>query len=454
MRFLKLVRKILFGSTFRGFVISYFIAMFVGAFFLQLPISVQSGQTLSFIDAVYVSASALSTTGLTPIVIKDVLTPVGQVILLIIIQFGGIGLIMGVALFWFIIGHKITFRERDMIMVDQNQFSKSGVVRFVRNVLIMIFFIQLIGFILMSTYFILSNMFQPQEALFQALFNTISLFTNAGFDISPIGSSFTMYRNSYPLLSLSMALMFLGGMGFWPLAEVKMWFDAKRKKEKYKFTIFTKLLVTLHLSVWIVSAITLYFLEQNHYLANSDFMDSSFIALFMSLTTRNAGFSTMNVGDFKESTTLFFMFLMFLGASPNSAGGGIRTVTLFVTLLAIVAFARGKTAVVYHGRTIKQETVVKSMVMVIMAFLWVSTIILIIMVVEDFSYKEIAFEVFSAFGTTGLSLGITSELSNISRALIIATMFVGRVSLISLLLMFRRKDSNNVKYPEMDMIVG
>ncbi len=455
MSFLKSLRQVLFGSMIRGFVLSYLIAMIIGAVFLRLPWSVQSGETLSFIDALFISASALSTTGLTPVVIRDILTPFGQVVLLIIIQFGGIGLIMGVALFWMIIGRKISFKERDMIMVDQNQITRSGVVRFVRNVLIMILSIQSIGFILMSIYFIATQTFAPGEAMFQALFNTVSLFTNAGFDISPIGSSFSMYREAYPLLVLSMVLMFFGAMGFWPLSEIKMWIEAKLKKEKYRFSMFTKLLVSLHAGVWLVSALIFFLMERGAYLANSDGFDSIFVVLFMSLTTRNAGFSTINVADLNEATTLFFMFLMFLGSSPNSAGGGIRTVTLFVTILGIISFARGRKAVVYREKTIKQETVLKSMVMVIMAFLWVGLMIQMMMLFETHSFKAIAFEVLSAFGTTGLSLGITSELSNASRAILVATMFVGRVSLISLLLMFKRKGLDSaVKYPEMDMIVG
>ncbi len=455
MKLLKGVKKVLFGSPFRGFVMSYLIAMVVGAFFLRLPMSVQHGETLSFIDALFVSASALSTTGLTPIVIENVLSQTGQIILLIIIQFGGIGLIMGVALFWFLVGHKISFRERNMIMIDQNQFMRSGVVRFVRNVLIMIFTIQIIGFVLMSAYFIITHTFAPREALFQALFHTVSLFTNAGFDITPGSSSFTMFRHAYPFLGLSMVLMFLGAMGFWPLAEIKMWFDARRRKEKHTFSVFTKLLVALHAGVWLFSALAVYLMERHAYLATSGTVDSVFVSLFMALTTRNAGFSTMNVADFGEATTSFFMFLMFLGSSPNSAGGGIRTVTFFVTLLAIVSFARGKRDVVFRERTIKHETVIKSMVMVIMAGIWVSVITQGILLIDDFSFREVAFEVMSAFGTTGLSLGITSELSNVSRALLVATMFVGRVSLVSLLLMFKGKGiGNTIHYPEMDIIVG
>ena len=455
MKFIKFLKNIFFGSMIRGFVFSYLFAMIIGAIFLSLPPSIQAGQSVSFLDALFVSASALSTTGLTPIVVKDVFTSFGQVVLLIIIQFGGIGLIMGLALFWLIIGRKITFKERNMIMIDQNQITRSGVVRFIRNVLIMIVTIQSIGFILMSGYFVLSDTFPLSEALFQSFFNTISLFTNAGFDISPMGSSFSMFRSDYPLLIIGMALMFLGGVGFWPLAELKLWFDAKRKKESFRFSQFTKLLVSLHLVIWILSAVVFFLLERESYLAQTGGADSVFVVLFMSLTTRNAGFSTMNVADLNEATTLFFMFLMFLGSSPNSAGGGIRTVTLFVTILGIISFARGKNAVVWRERTIKQETVMKALVMVIMAFLFVGLIIQGMLIVESHSFKEVSFEVLSAFGTTGLSLGITSDLTNISRALLVATMFVGRVSLISLLLMFKTKGStSNIRYPEMDIIVG
>ena len=207
------IMKFFFGTYVRGFVVSYLLFLFFGAFMLMLPVSIQDGQSLSLVDAVFVSVSGMSTTGLTTIVVKDTFTAFGQTVLAFILQFGGIGLIMFVAIFWLLIGKKINFRERTMIMQDQNQLGRNGIVRFIKNVLLMIITIELIGFLTMGTYLFLSGYFDFKQAYFQAFFLTISMFTNAGFDISPTSSLF-MYKNDYFMQTLAMVLMFLGAVGF------------------------------------------------------------------------------------------------------------------------------------------------------------------------------------------------------------------------------------------------
>jgi len=457
LKIFKIVRRLFFGSSARGFVTSYLLFMVIGATFLKLPISLQSGAELSWIDALFVSSSGLSTTGLSTIVVKDTLTVFGQTVLVFIIQFGGIGLIMGVALFWLITRQKIGFKERNMIMQDQNQLTRQGIVRFVRNTLIVIFIVESIAFVVMFLYLYLSGTFPLNEALFQAFFTTISLFVNAGFDIAPGGDSFFMYANDYFMQSLAMFLMFVGAVGFWPLAEVKEWFSSGRNKgEKFKLSMFAKTLVILHLSIWLVSALIVYLLEFNHGFQDAGFIESVYYSLFMSLTTRNAGFSTMAVTDFSHTTQLLFTGLMFIGSSPNSAGGGIRTTTFMVLLLGIISFARGRDDVVFKERTIKQEIVSKSMIVFIMAIMLVGFNLVILSYIEPFTITELAFELTSAFGTTGLSLGITSHLTTAGKAILIMTMFIGRVGILALLLMFKpaKKTTGNVHYPEMDIIVG
>jgi len=382
---IRFLRLFFFGSSARGFVSAYLLFMVMGASLLMLPLSIQEGQTLSWIDAMFVSASGLSTTGLSTIVVKDVFTRFGQTVLILIIQFGGIGLIMMVAIFWLAVGKRIGFRERNMIMVDQNQLSRSGAVRFVRNVLIMIFAIEAIAFLIMSGYLILSNTFAPREALYQAFFTTISLFTNAGFDIAPGGDSFQMYANDYFMQSLGMFLMFAGAMGFWPLYELRQWFIAKRRKEHFKFSMFTKILVMMHLIIWFVSVIIVFGLERNHFLADKGFVEAVYYTLFMSLTTRNAGFSTMSINDFTEATRLFFITLMFIGSSPNSAGGGIRTTTLLLIVLGIRAFATGRSAVAIGFRKIKEETVYKSFIVISMAIGLLTMNVILMTVFEPFA---------------------------------------------------------------------
>jgi Trk-type K+ transport system membrane component len=461
---MKKIKKFLFGTYTRGFVVSYFLFLMVGATMLKLPISIQDGASLSWIDAIFVSVSGMSTTGLSTIVVKDVFTHFGQTVLVFILQFGGIGLIMFLSSFWLITRRKIGFRERNMIMTDQNQIGRAGIVGFIRNVLIMIFSIEIVGFIIMVIILTVnhSDVFAFKEILFQSFFLTISMFTNAGFDISPNADSLFMYKNDYAFQTLAMSLMVLGGIGFWPLAEFKLWIEAKIKKEKYTFSIFSKLLVFMHLGLWLISAVIVFLVELNNpaFLANQDmgFFQGLYHVLFMSLTTRNAGFATMSMNDMTSATQVLFAVLMFIGSSPNSAGGGIRTTTFLVVLLGFISFARGKDQVVLSRKSIKQETIYKSLLVFIGAgaLIIVSLFIMTISEVSSgFTVKQIFFEIASAFGTTGLSLGITASLSTVGKLVLIVVMFVGRVGVLALLTMFKGdKKASNVLYPEMDMIVG
>jgi len=453
---LSLIRKIFYGTYIRGFVSSYLIFMVIGATLLRLPISLQPGVELVWVDALFTAASALSTTGLSTIVVRDTLTIFGQVVLLLIIQFGGIGLIMMVSLFWLVARKKIGFKQRNMMMTDQNQLSRQGIVRFVKSVLIMIFLVEAVAFVIITSYLYLAGYFPIGEALFQALFLTISLFTNAGFDIAPGGDSLQMFRTDYFMQTTAMMLMFLGAVGFWPLSELKEFIVAKWNKETFKFSVFVKTLVILHLSIWLVSALILFGLERTAFLADKGFLEGLYYTLFMSLTTRNAGFSTMEVTQFSGSTHILFVMLMFIGASPNSAGGGIRTTTLLLVIFGIKAYALGDQRVIYKARAIKEETVYKSFVAALVGVAVIMTFFFALSVIEPHHPVELAFEVSSAFGTTGLSLGITPYLNTGGKTVLVAMMFIGRIGVLALLLMFKpdKKGPNEVEYPEMDMIVG
>ncbi len=459
------IKKIFFGTYVRGFVVSYLLFLLIGATLLKLPISIKDGQSLAWIDAIFVSVSGMSTTGLSTITVKDVFTPFGQTVLAFILQFGGIGLIMLISIFWLLLRRKIGFRERNMIMTDQNQIGKAGIVRFIRNVIIMIFSIELVGFIFMSIILIVnhSDVFTTKEALFQAFFLTISMFTNAGFDISPDqvnAPSLFMYKTDYAMQTLAMVLMVLGAIGFWPLAEFKQWIEAKFRGEKYEFSMFTKILVFMHIGIWLFSAMLVFIIEQNGFLLNDNIslLQGIYHSLFMSLTTRNAGFATMSMNDMTSATQILFGILMFIGSSPNSAGGGIRTTTFLITLLGFTSYARGKDLVIIGKRSLKSETVYKSFLVFIGASSLIILSLFIMTITESaqsFGTMEIFFELASAFGTTGLSLGITSDLSFAGKIVLIIVMFIGRVGILALLLMFRGKGKPaNISYPEIDMIVG
>ena len=236
---------------------------------------------------------------------------------------------------------------------------------------------------------------------------------------------------------------------------MKEYIEAKRKKEKYEFSLFTKILVTMHIGLWLGSAILVFGIEFNGYFADKGLFESIYYSLFMALTTRNAGFSTMSMNDMSPIIQVLFAILMFIGSSPNSAGGGIRTTTFLLTILGMLSFARGKDQVVISKKSIKQDTINRSMMVVIGAGGLIVFALLIMSASESFTIKEIFFEIASAFGTTGLSLGITSSLSAIGKITLIIVMFVGRVGILALLLMFKgNRAGSNVQYPEIDIIVG
>ena len=468
--FLSKLNAFFFGSMIRGFISSYFLVTLIGGTLLFLPFSVQEGATFEYIDALFVAASAISTTGLSPVVVGQTLTGIGMGILLVIIQFGGIGLIMALATYWLLANKDIGFNRRNMIMIDQNQTSRAGIVGFIKRVLIIIGVTEFIAFLIFFSILYFSGTFPLGQALGQSLFTVISLFTNAGFDIAPGADSMFMYRSSYGILSLSMTLMFLGAVGFWPLYDMSQYVIEKFKKrpretgeDKFRFKIFTKWFVFLHLGVWLIGALLIALVEwiQGGFFASSAAPDSViqgiFDLLFVSLTTRNAGFSTVPVTSFSEPSQMLMTFLMFLGSSPNSAGGGIRTITLMMVFLKLFNVARGRSKVVLKNRkvTINNESVNNSLIVVTAAGLLLGLVILMMAIAEPLPLRALAFEAISAFGTTGLSLGITGELGLFSKGLLIATMFIGRVGLIALITIVKpTTNPSTVEYPEVDVIVG
>ncbi|QVK20587.1 TrkH family potassium uptake protein [Mycoplasmatota bacterium] len=449
----KKIKNIFLGTYVRGFVTLYALFTFVGAVLLMLPISLKEGQELSFIDALFVSVSGMSTTGLSTVVVADVLTRFGQLILAFIIQFGGIGLIMLLAVFWMFTGKNISYKERQFIVTDQNQVKSSKVVKLVRDVLIILFTIEFVMIIVMGFYLYFRGYFEIGESFFQAFFLTISMTANAGFDIT--GDSLFRYNADYVFQLMAMFLMFTGAVGFWPLVELKDWFIAKRKKEKFQFSLFSKILVYMHVGLWILGAVIVFLIERGNFFIDLSVIEQTFYSLFMSLTTRNAGFATMDIVNFKDATLLLFIVFMFIGSSPNSAGGGIRTTTFLVVLASIFSFSKSRDQVLLHKKAVKPETVMKSIIVIVVATFVVVTSTFMILAFDNITFKESLFEVASAFGTTGLSLGVTAGLNSFSKFVLIITMFIGRIGIVALLLFMQgHKKAQKIKYPEINLIVG
>ena len=445
----------LLHSTPTRLIAGYYFLFTVGfAILLWLPFSLQEGASLSFLDALFVSTSGLSNTGLSPISTVETFSLPGILILALNLQIGGLGLMMISTAIWLLAGHKISTRERALIMTDQNQINLSGVVKLVKSVLISFLVIELIFMLILGHYYYFAGYYPVYWiAMLQGFFTTVSAITNSGFDIT--GASLIPFQHDYFVQTLHMMLMFFGAMGFPVILDIQKYVHCKRTNQRFKFSIYTKLTMVTTLILWIVGIIGFYLFEYNHFLTDRGLIEGFYFATFNSLSTRNAGFATVDMNAFSPATLTMFCGLMFIGSSPNSSGGGIRTTTFAIMVLAILSFARGRQYVNIYGREIETQTVYKSFMIYIVATLIVCLSTLLICMSDSFSLMEIFFEVCSAFGTTGLSMGITGALTSFAKIVLIATMFIGRIGIITFLLIFRANaHPAKVRHPKADIIIG
>ncbi|WP_102261978.1 TrkH family potassium uptake protein [Mesobacillus jeotgali] len=430
----------------------YLIAVIVSMSLLSLPIAIQPGAKWSFMDALFTAASAVSVTGLSVITVRDTFTVPGIFILMFVLQFGGIGVMALGTFFWLIIRKKIGLKERRLIMMDQNQTSMSGLVKMLKEILVIIVIIELIGALLLGIYF-LKYFPTWQEAFLHGLFASVSATTNGGFDIT--GASLIPYAQDYFVVTINMLLITLGAIGFPVLVELKSFLFRSKKNGPFRFSLFLKITTLTFLGLLIFGTVAIWGLEYNHFLSDKSLLDSFFYAFFQSTTTRSGGLATMDVNDFTDPTLFLMAALMFIGASPSSVGGGIRTTTFAINLLFLYHFARGRRAIRVFNRELHQDDIIKSLVVSIMAVLICFFAVLILMVTENQSLLAIIFEVASAFGTTGLSMGITPELSAIGKMVLIILMFIGRVGVISFLLIIGGKtEKESIHYPKERVIIG
>ncbi|OIJ21899.1 Ktr system potassium uptake protein D [Anaerobacillus alkalidiazotrophicus] len=433
-------------------VLFYLGAVFTATILFRLPIVQKPGVELSLIDTIFTAVSAVSVTGLTVVSTADTFSVPGTFILAFVLQFGGIGIMTLGTFIWLILGKRIGLRERHLIMTDQNRATFSGLVILMKEILKLILFIELIGTIILGVYY-LTYFSTWQEAFLQGFFAAVSATTNAGFDIT--GESLVPFANDYFVQSVNIVLLTLGAIGFPVLVEVKDFIKAKRNKKKFGFSLFTKITTITFFSLIFFGMFFILLFDWSNFLLDKSWHEKFFYSLFQSVTTRNGGLATMDVSEFSVATQLMLSFLMFVGASPSSVGGGIRTTTFAIILLAIFSFARGKQSVKIFHRELDQEDILKSFVVICVATFICGLSIIILAAYEPFPLMHIIFEVTSAFGTTGLSMGITPELSVLGKQVIIILMFIGRIGIFSFLFIMRGTETTErYHYPKEKVIIG
>ncbi|WP_077325861.1 TrkH family potassium uptake protein [Virgibacillus siamensis] len=431
----------------------YFIAVIVSTIVLALPVAHQDGIEVPLIDVLFTAVSAISVTGLSAVTIADTFSTTGIVFLAVILQLGGVGVMAIGTFIWLLIGKKIGLRERRLIQTDQNQTSFEGMVRLVKQILIVILTIEFFGFLILGTHYL---QYYPtaKEAYFHGFFATISATTNGGFDIT--GQSLTPFKDDYFVQFIIMLLIIFGAIGYPVLIEVKSFLFARGEKRKHlRFSLFTKVTTLTFFILIIVGTVLIMLMDFGRFFADKSWHEILFYSLFQSVTTRSAGLSTMDISQLSLSNQFFMSLLMFIGASPSSAGGGIRTTTFALVVIFIVTFARGGKSIRIFGREVYEEDLLKAVAVSLMAGIILISAVLIMLILEPYSLNQVLFEAASAFGTVGLSLGITSDLSAPTKIILMILMFIGRVGIISFLLMFKNnKKSGNYHYPKEKIIIG
>ncbi len=431
----------------RFLTIGYVLVISVGTFLLTLPITTVDGRGLSVVDALFTATSATAVTGLIVVDTATYLTIFGQIVVLVLIQIGGFGFMTTSTLFALLLGRKISFRERIIIREELNHFTLSGVIKLARYVIALTLGIEFTGALLLFLKF--KNTLPISKAIYFSVFHAISAFCNAGFAL--FSNSLENFVGNYYVNIIITTLFILGGLGFAVIA------DLYEKRRFVTLSLNSKLVLLTTIILILIGSIGIFLLESpNQNTFGQLALEDRFIsAYFQGVTPRTAGFNTIAIGDLTQGSLFLIIILMFIGASPGSTGGGLKTTTIGVLIVATYSLVRGKDDAELFRRRLSQITVYKALAVTIVSLLVIILATLILTITENFKFIEIFFETVSAYATVGLSTGITGDLSTIGRILITIIMFTGRVGPLTLAMALgERERSNKVRYPEEKILIG
>lgn len=438
-------------TPFQILITYYSLAILISFLLLRLPGVHLEGVHVSFLDSLFTAVSAVSVTGLTTVTVAETYSSFGLAMILLILQFGAIGIMSIGTFLWLLFGKKIGMRERQLIMIDHNQYNLSGVVALIRQIAKLLFLIEFTGAFILTVHF--KRYFATwEEAAINGVFAAISATTNGGFDIT--GMSLLPFHHDYFIQFVCMILIFLGAIGFPVLIEVKAYL--MKKDPAFRFSLFTKVTTVTYVALFVFGSVVIFIIESFQSFKGMRWHEAAFTAMFQSVSTRSAGLTTFDVTSFNEATQLFMSALMFIGASPSSVGGGIRTTTFAIVILFLIAFSRGHSEIQIFNREIHVIDVYRSFAVLIFAIIMVLGAAMVLFVTEtQATMMEVIFEITSAFGTCGMSLGITGDLTAFGKMVIMVLMFVGRVGLISFLYSIGGSaQKKKYHYPKERIIIG
>ena len=420
----------------RFIALGFFLIIMLGAFLFLLPISQKVPGSISFTDALFTSTSAVCVTGLSTFDPGTVLSPFGQTILALLIQFGGLGFVCISVGFIMFSGQKLFIRQRTLVKEALNYGSLDNITSLVKSVLFITLITESIGALLNFALF--SKTLPLSKAIGVSLFHAVSSFNNAGFDIFGNGNNLISYSDNTALLLITSFLIIFGGIGYLVIKEIIF-------KHKFKkFTLHTKVVLTMTISLLILGTLLFKITE------NYSWLD----AFFMSVSTRTAGFTTVDLGNLSNAGYILYCLFMFIGASPTSTGGGIKTTTFLIVIISLCSYFSANKPCLFK-RTLAKDILYKAFIIFTMGLTVIFiSLFLLCLSQNDIAFNDLLFEVFSAFGTVGLSTGITSSLSSVGKYIIIVTMFIGRLGPLTIASLWMYKKTSHISYAEESVTLG
>lgn len=444
-------------TTTQMILLSFFVAILAGSFLLSLPISSADGRAVPYIDALFTATTATCVTGLVTVPTVSTWSVFGQVVILCLIQIGGLGIITIVSALMILFHKKMGIGERLLLQDAFNLNSLSGIVRFVKKVMLGTFLVEGIGALLYMTVFIPE--FGPR-GIWISVFTAISAFCNAGIDIIADNSLCNYATN--PMVNFTTCLLvILSGIGYivwWDVMRVTTTSAQHRRKWFRNLTLHSKIAITTTTLLLVGGTLVLFLLEYNNPLTiqGMSLFDKIQVSFFQSVTTRTAGFATVPQENLTNASALFCLLLMFIGGSPVGTAGGIKTVTIAVLAVSALATIQNKEEVSLFHRSISKQAINKAVAVTAMSFTILSLSTLLLSAVTNRDTLDILYETVSATATVGLTRDLTPHLNPVGKAIIIGTMYLGRVGPISLALALNRKKKriNSIKNPTEEISVG
>lgn len=424
--------------------LGFALVILLGTVLLKLPISTKV--EISWMDAFFTAASATTVTGLSVINIGTTLSVFGECVMIVMMQIGGLGLMTFAIFVLILLGKKIGLKERLIVQESFNQTSIGGVIRLVKILFIFTIAVELAGTIILSLKWI--PVYGAVRGVFYSLFHSVSAFNNAGFSLF---SDNLMSYSHDGLVNLVITLLIItGGLGFTVLV------DLANKRNFKNLKLHSKIMLIGTFVLNVTAILFLFLLEYSNEatIGTMPLGEKLWVSYFQGISPRTAGFNTIDIGGMTDGSLLLIMLLMFIGAGSASTGSGIKVTTFIVIVWSVFAYIRGRKEPVMFERTIHQTVVFKSLAVMMIGLFFVFLTAFLLTVTEDASLSMILFESFSAFGTVGLSMGLTPDLSNAGRLLVIILMFIGRIGPLTLAFSFARTRTAKIRYPEEDIFIG